>query len=533
MAQAKTKTAATTARQSPPDYRIIYNWDGAPLDYSEIPFTTEKFLEKVYAIAKDTQVGAMFWCVGSEHAEWPSKKIETLWTEDGKGYDSVRSMRHAEGVKKLFEGGNNPYQAMVKRGHELGMAVYASVRMNDNHFYGTKPEEFKRLKKGSRLRRDHPEWLLSEMQVPEQRAIGSWNMAIAEVREHRLEYITEACMQADWDGVELDWQRHAFHVPENDGYRLRYTLTDLQRAVRRMTDKIAQKRGKPFYVAARVSATLESCRRIGYDIEAWAKEGLCDIIIPAGCSGTDPDVEVEKFKKLVEGTGIKVYAGLDSLGRQDAKRLISGAAWKDGWVRAVAAGDWDRGVDGMYVFNWHGNEKGWRSLLTTIGSPDTLKGKDKVYAAIHRGPIAQDEPKRNAVNDRIYGETAVALYQTFAGEGPRFQVRVHDDVAAESKAGKLKSTELHIEIEHFSSNGDKVDVWLDGKKIGEPKVRDVAAEDAGNPSDVSENKWLVWSLTPEQASKGTHVIKAVYAGRDPRMKKPMVISHVEIMVFYK
>ena len=149
--------------------------------------------------------------------------------------------------------------------------------------------------------------------VPEQRGIGSWNMAIPEVKEHKLSYIREACLQADWDGVELDWQRHPFHVPENYGYRLRYALTDLQRAVRRMADDIAEQRGRPFYVAARVATTLESCRNIGYDVERWAEEGLADIIIGAGGSGTDPGFEVGEFKALTEGTNIRLYGGFDSI----------------------------------------------------------------------------------------------------------------------------------------------------------------------------------------------------------------------------
>ena len=32
-----------------PPYKIIFNWDGAPLGYSEYPQSQEQFLEKVYA----------------------------------------------------------------------------------------------------------------------------------------------------------------------------------------------------------------------------------------------------------------------------------------------------------------------------------------------------------------------------------------------------------------------------------------------------------------------------------------------------
>ena len=51
---------------SPRRYKIIYNWDGAPHGYSEYPQSLDEFVQKTFAPLKDTQVGALFWCLG-EH----------------------------------------------------------------------------------------------------------------------------------------------------------------------------------------------------------------------------------------------------------------------------------------------------------------------------------------------------------------------------------------------------------------------------------------------------------------------------------
>ena len=256
-----TPRPAGDRRPKPPAYRIIYNWDGAPLDYSEFPQSQDQFLDKVYAPMKDTQVGAHFWCLGTHEAKWASQSMEMVGDTVDRKYDSVRSMRHSEGVRAMLERGENPYQAVVDRGHELGMQVYASIRMNDNHFRGMQVSEMAdtRMRGLTQLRRDHPEWCLGPRQAPKWFA-ASWNFAIPEVREHRLRHVTEVCRLADWDGVELDWQRHAFHLPLDDAYRLRYTLTDLQRALRRMTEQVGRERGRPFHVAVRVATTLESLR---------------------------------------------------------------------------------------------------------------------------------------------------------------------------------------------------------------------------------------------------------------------------------
>ena len=65
--------ATAQDRPVPPQYRIIYNWDGGTLRRSEFPQSVECWLDKTYAPIVDTQVGALFWCVGSHEAEWPSQ----------------------------------------------------------------------------------------------------------------------------------------------------------------------------------------------------------------------------------------------------------------------------------------------------------------------------------------------------------------------------------------------------------------------------------------------------------------------------
>ena len=527
-------TPELEGRESPPPYKIIYNWDGAPHDYSEYPQAMEDFLEKIYAPINDTQVGLLFWCMGTHEATWPSETMEMVGDSVNRIYDSVRSMRHAEGIRAMFERGENPYAAMVAQGHAMGIDVFASIRMNDQHFWTLQNlEDMQKAVSGSltQMRKDHPEWCLGD-QAPGW-CTTSWNMAIPEVREHRLQHITEACHLADWDGVELDWQRHAFHLPQNDEYRLRYTLTDLQRAVRRMTDGIAKARGKPFYVAVRIGTTIEACRRIGYDIETWVKEGLCDIVIPGGNSGTDPGIEVETFVDMLKGTGIQLYVCFDNNGRQQARRLVSVSEWREAWFRGLSMGYFDRGADGIYLFNWHANAHTRRSLLTTIGASKTLDRTNKIYAALYRDITPKGSLREDAErDDRLFGETPVPLYRTLTGEGPTFHISVHDKVAAEATAGRLESVELQIELAHFS-HGDAVEVRFDGRDLGSPTVRNAAAEAPNDPSDVDENSWLVWSLNPEQADWGAHEIQMRLVTRDARIRPSLVVQHVEIYVTYK
>ena len=171
------------------------------------------------------------------------------------------------------------------------------------------------------------------------------------------------------------------------------------------------------------------------------------------------------------------------------------------WFRGLAQDQLARGADGVYVFNWHGHAQTHRPLLTTMGSAETLTGLDKVYTALHRsiGPKTGNRVDAER-DDRLYGEVPVTLYPTLTDCGPIFHVRVADEVEAEDQ---LETAELQIEMAHWSP-ADQIEVTLDEVALPAPDVRDAAAEDAAEPSDVSENAWLCWNLTAAQVGRGVH-----------------------------
>ena len=186
------------------------------------------------------------------------------------------------------------------------------------------------------MRRHHPEWCLGD-DAPNW-CTTSWNMAIPEVREHKLDLIEQSCRLADWDGVELDWQRHAFHLPGKHEY------PDALRPDRSPAGDSPDDRHPRRRARATVPGCREGRRYVGgvqehrLHVETWVNEGLCDIIIGGGNSGTDPCFETEEFLSLVEGTNILVYPGYDFDSRQAADRLIPHSEWRDRWFAAMSQG---------------------------------------------------------------------------------------------------------------------------------------------------------------------------------------------------
>ena len=506
----------------PPQYRIIYNWDGDLHAWDEVPQGTETFLATVFAPVQDTQVGALSWCVGAHAARWPSRAFELEGDSLDRRYHSAANYRLAENIRLALESGEDPTRALVQRAHALGLHAYASIRMNDNHFDGAQVEDLADLRhpEMTQLRRRHPEWLLGR-QTWEWFAL-SWNLEVPEVRDHRLAYIEEICRHGDWDGVELDWMRHPFHLPRDEAYRLRYVLTDMQRAVRQMAEAIAAARGRPFYVTARVASSLEMCRQIGFDLPVWIDEGLVDILIPAGAAMTDPSIDVAAFRALCQGTDILVYPGLDG-GLANPRLSVPEMYHLDEAIsRAIAANYHAARADGLYLFNWFADARARRSLLTTIGSPQTLRRRDKTYAATHRVVVRQGEWRGAYRVDRLLGEVPVRLKNTRTGTGPTITLQVADDLQKDAP----QRLELRLRLEEWVA-GDSVTLVWNGTQLNDPEIRYIPASPPSF-ARVSSAVWQCYTLRPDQVPCGPQQAQVILQWRNKKMVGDILLTDVEL-----
>ena len=511
----------------PPPYGIIYNWDGAPHGYNEVPQTLAAFVERTYLPLEDTQVGALFWCVGEHAARWPSEVLDQLGDIHGRRYEGAGPLTHTENIRAMVERGEDPQAALIERGRQLGLHVYASVRMNDNHFNGAQVADLPRLHHTelTALRQQHPEWLLGE-RTSEWFAL-SWDFSVAEIRRHRLDHIAEICARYDWDGVELDWQRHAFHLPADEAFRLRYVLTDLQRAARRTTEALAEKRGRPFHLAVRVAANLHMCEQLGYDLPTWLDEGLVDIVILGGGAATDPDPDLAGFLELCRPHGVPVYPGFDG-GLPDPWVGPEPPPVKDRLrTRAIAAGHWAAGADGIYCFNWHAGRDNRRELLTQVGAASTLAGTDKIYAATHRFIQYQGEWRGAYRIDRVRGTVPVVLRETLTDAGPVIDLHVADDLAAHPP----KRLELRVHLREWV-RGDDVAVRWDGAELDSGTVTYDHSADPLQLSGVSAAAWLRFGLEAGRVAPGCHRVEVVLRRRHPQLACDLVLTDVELVVAY-
>jgi len=511
----------------PPAYEIIYNWDGAPHGYSPVDQSMQAFLDKTYAPLIDTQVGALFWCIGEHAVRWPSEKMELLGDVHSRRYESAAAYTHSENIRRMLDRGEDPQKAVIERGHQLGLHVYASQRMNDNHFDGAQLADLQSLHHSelTELRKEHPEWLLGP-DTAEWFAL-SWNMAIPQVRENRLQHLREICQNYPWDGVELDWQRHPFHFADDQAYRLRYVLTDFMRAAHELTRDLAQQRGSPFYLAARVAGSIEGCHRIGYDIETWVEEDLVDILIPAGAAGTDPAIEVSAFRALIGNSDIALYPGFDggvpgpAIGPEDETTRHTLR------TKATAMQYHQQGATGIYAFNWHADRDSKRELLTQVGAIKTLCGQDKLYNITHRYRQTNGPWRGAYQHDRLKGGLPVALHATFKETGPHFSLYLADDFQQIPPA----VVALRLRLQEWVA-GDEIRILWDRHVLTNPEITYCHSGDLQPISDVSNAVWHSFELDAGKATTGLHRIETILITRHPQLACDVILTDIEVVALY-
>ncbi len=236
------------------------------------------------------------------------------------------------------------------------------------------------------LKKAHPDWTLK---APWWRH-GLWDCAVPAVREHTVKALREVATMYDLDGLQLDFARHVPCLPVGRQWELRGHVTELMRMARRMTLEVAQTRGRPLLMAAKVPRNLEGCRVDGFDVGVWARENLVDVLTLGSRS---LDVDVAGYRRVTAGRNIKLLPCFDDHHASDGYRHAPIEV-----LRGVFANWWQQGADGVATFNWsnappeHCKRMQQRPgplshqlAYHEVGSPKTMAGKDKTFVVERRG----------------------------------------------------------------------------------------------------------------------------------------------------
>ena len=516
--------------------RVIVNFDVISADGER--FATkevEQLVEWKFMFADEpgTHIDSIYWSWGEGHqAPYPSEVLPL--------YDSP-------GFKKWADDGINIVQVFLDAAKQRGIESFFSYRINgsDNDLGPVAEIPMKEA---------HPDWLIHLWN-----ANGYWNFALEEVHEYKLSILREAAEDYDFDGIELDFARVCPVLPPGHQWEYRDRLTDFIRATRAMLQEVAHKRGRPLLLAARLPENLEGCHFDGIDPETWAREELLDIFV-MGCRSFD--VDIPAFRRITEGTNIKLYPCIDDHHASD------GYQWPPIEVmRGVVANWYHQGADGIQTFNFaHATpegtdrllgqmylEKGWhthRQAYQEIGESEDLKHKNKIFVVQRRGgghgtiviPNPEDwsTPRFMYFNTNMFGQLPAPMDNSGVVD-TLLTIAVADDVAAEAdRVNQIMLRLLLSDLEAENLPDDQRLQPVTVATIGHPGTlqNTPAAKGIEDQIEVRINNlhlgtptvdegWLVFAVQPKFLAVGDNLVGVRVSGCGRGIPAPMRSTEVQ------
>jgi hypothetical protein len=342
-------------------YRVIYNQDCTnlfavtrePLE----PRHVDRMVDEVAGGGADL----MLINPNAQRVNYPGKAWQTFWEGYAPGRreffgpvaDKDVAVREAWVVqmKHLADQGCNYLARALARCRQKGIAPGVSIRMNDMHDAPTPGTHL-----FSRFYMEHPELRLANPPVCSWSATGL-NYEHRAVRDHYLALIRELVHEYDLDVLELDFLRFSSYFPRDQFDRHCEIMTGFIREVH----ALLAGSGRRVQLLARVAATPASAYELGFDVAAWAREGIIDGISAGAFLNSQWFVPVDEFKALV-GESVAVYACADYPADRRTSLPVRGLPVNPDLLRGFAAGHLATGANGVELFNFFcAREQAWES----------------------------------------------------------------------------------------------------------------------------------------------------------------------------
>lgn len=309
---------------------------------------SEELLYPIVDLYRDTFVTDVLFCIFCQYSAvdseiWTDYEDKYLQTEaEGK---KVNYREQYRGIYKINqEYGVDPYAVWIRRCWELGKNPWISLRMNDCHQKDFLKSEFyyEAKKNGWMIGADYGYFS------------DCFDYQIDLVREKMLSYLKEQLMKYDVFGVELDFMRemYCFDYLHADMKQCVAVMNDFMRETKKITQEAEKLYHHPIRIAVRLNRDIDQAFAFGFDARTWAKEGLLDVLIPSSrWQYIDSLVPYDVWKRELKG--VQILGCVETLmDNQHANVHMT-----DQTARGLSAGMLSQGVDGIYLFNYFGEDR--------------------------------------------------------------------------------------------------------------------------------------------------------------------------------
>ena len=414
-------------------------------------------------------------------------------------------------AKTLIETcGRDCLEIMVETGHQHGLEVFFSNRMNDIH--DSYPGQFGKTR---RIRRDKPHWCLSTKEegikhgYPDVRSMWSaWNFEVPEVRRLMVEAMREVCQSYDVDGIELDFLRNSMYFPESMqfkavGQKNINLMTEMVRDIRKVTEQEGLKRGRPILLAVRIPEDEKLSLSVGLDVRTWLTEGLVDVLVPG--QWLEFTVPTREIIDLGHSYGVPVYGQNHAWWKgTDYGFTLDPTVWRADALKMFA-----EGADGIYMFNVFDPTL---RLWWELGDPNTLRTVDRTY-------VWDYLPSWRKRSD-VYGQ--LRLLTRSSPSSVRLSVQVTEKgcepitlfVGESFAEGNVPELALRVHVTGLTVDHG-FEIKVNEKAIGDGELSEVLAD---SPKDV----WLEFQPEAGLFRKGENLITATVAAPSKGAEYPKI-----------
>ena len=255
-----------------------------------------------------------------------------------------------------------------------------------------------------------------------------------EVRQHRLDYIATTATNHDVDGYEPDFNRMGIQFPMGQGRQKAHLMTDLMRQIRERLNAIGEERGRPYTLAVHVMDSLETNLEIGLDVEAWAREGLVNVL-PVGLGYMPDQLAIGQWVRLAGETGVQVYPSINPNTKGGPRRLFGVSLCSARKCGRTPTTIWDQGADRIYLFNFR------HEPTQRINRGGVLRGAERVPRARDHGregqSVRHQPPRRTAEGLSIMAPSR-RFCRSIVLDWAERKLRLHLGPAAEDPTANMR-----------------------------------------------------------------------------------------------
>ncbi len=291
--------------------QIMQNLDGDLSFVGDTPAESQGRLEQLVDAIAAGPAKTLMWSIGagSDILYYQTKVASTWGWRRTKHHDDPKWKKRIERCQRATEAGLDAPRIVGVRARERGLRFLPSYRMNDAH-YCSDPLEHPLT---GRFWMEHQDATIGATPVSGVEIYQHLlNFAREDVRAYRLGVILEAMDRyADvMDGFELDFNRFQIFFPPGTAAENAHHMTALVAQARQRLNAIATAQQRPLQLVVRVPPALKNCAWAGLDVQAWTRQRLVDVIIPAQVMTLAHDMPVDAFVQLARPAGIAVVGSL-------------------------------------------------------------------------------------------------------------------------------------------------------------------------------------------------------------------------------